>query len=158
MNIRNVSAIMLCFVLACVALLPAARAGEYNETTKLVFSAPVEIPGRVLPAGTYWFVLQNNNTDRNVVQIFNADRSELEATLLTLPTDRERWTPETEVKLAERPQQKPEALLKWYYPGRLEGHEFQYSAKHEREFARDAKQDVLAEPMNLASNAVTTRP
>jgi hypothetical protein len=122
--------------------------------TKFTFSQPVEIPGGVLAAGTYWFVLQNNQSDRNIVQIFNADWSRVEATIITNPTYRRQPADQTEIKFAERPHQKPEALLKWYYPGRLIGHEFLYSSRHEREFARDTKLDVLAEPMSLASNTL----
>jgi hypothetical protein len=143
MNIRKVLEVVFCFMLACTVFLPVARADEWDQMTKLTFSGPVEIPGSVLPAGSYWFVLLNNSSDRNVVQIFSEDWSRLYATLLAIPTDRQQPTDETEVKFAERPHDKPEALLKWYYPGLLTGHEFLYSAKHEREFARDAKQDVL---------------
>jgi hypothetical protein len=42
-----------------VIMLPSARAGVYDRATKLTFNQPVQIPGRVLPAGTYWFLLAN---------------------------------------------------------------------------------------------------
>jgi hypothetical protein len=35
------------------------------------FSQPVEVPGAVLPAATYWFKLLDSPDTRNVVQIFN---------------------------------------------------------------------------------------
>ncbi len=158
MNIRGASTIFFGFILTRVIFLLAARADEWDQMTKFTFNQPVEIPGGVLPAGTYWFVLQNNQSDRNIVQVFNADWSRVEATLITNPTYRRQPADQTEIKFAERPHQKPEALLKWYYPGRLTGHEFVYSARHEREFARDPKQDVLAEPMSLASNTFAPRP
>ncbi len=69
MNIRDGSTIIFCFILACVVFLPSARADEWDQMTKFTFSQPVEIPGGVLAAGTYWFVLQNNQSDRNIVQI-----------------------------------------------------------------------------------------
>lgn len=155
MNIRSAS-IIFCFILACAVFLPAARADDWNQMTKLEFSQPIEIPGGVLPAGTYWFVLQDNQGNRNVVQIFSADCSKIDAMLLAVPSYRQKATDDTEIEFAERPHQKPEALLKWYYPGRLTGHEFLYSAKHEQEFARDAKEDNLAEPLDLAAGAVVT--
>jgi len=157
MNLRSTSAIICCFILACAALLPAARADERNQMTKLEFSQPIEIPGGVLPAGAYWFVLQDNQGDRNVVQIFSADWSKIDATLLAVPAYRQQATNDTEIEFAERPHQKPEALLKWYYPGRLMGHEFLYSARHETEFARDKKEDKLADPLDLASGTLSTR-
>jgi hypothetical protein len=158
MNIHKVWAIIFCFILAGAVFLPMARADEYNQMTKLTFSEAVEIPGHVLPAGTYWFVLQNNNADRNIVRVFNEDWSKLEATVMAIPTYRQQATNETEIKFAERPHKKPEALLKWYYPGLLTGHEFLYSGRHEKEFSRDAKQDVLTTPITLASNAIPQRP
>jgi len=158
MKICKISAIICGLVLVCLALLPAARADTYNQATELVFNQSVEIPGEVLPAGTYWFVLQDNISDRNVVEIFNADRSQLEAILIAVPAVRQQTTSETEIKFAERPHDKPEALLKWFYPGQLEGHEFIYSKRHEREFARDAQQDVLTEPTTIAQSTLSPRP
>jgi len=153
-SLKDISAMILCLILTSVVFSRPARAGTYSEMTKLTFSGPVEIPGKILTAGTYWFVLMNDDADRNIVQVFNADRSQLEATLLTMPAVRQHWTAETEVKFAERPQHEPEALLKWFYPGQLAGHEFLYSRRHENEFARDVKRDELAEPTTLASNRV----
>jgi hypothetical protein len=148
-NSYKAFAIIFCCVLACAIFLPGAKADEWNQMTKLSFSEAVEIPGQVLPAGTYWFVLQNDASDRDIVQIFSADWSKIEATLQTVPTDREQSTDETDIQFAERPYQKPEAILKWYYPGLLTGHEFVYSSKHEKEFAREAKRDVLTEAQAL---------
>jgi hypothetical protein len=58
-----------CLVLLCVLSVPSTMADEWNQATKLTFSGPVEVPGRVLPAGTYWFSLMNDDSDRNIVQI-----------------------------------------------------------------------------------------
>jgi hypothetical protein len=49
------------------------------------------------------------------------------------------------------------AVLEWYIPGRLTGHRFLYSPRHEQEFARDAKQDVLPGPLDLASGTVSKK-
>ena len=51
----------------------AAHADEDNELTILTFSQPVQVPGRILPAGTYEFVLANSQSNRDIVRIFNAD-------------------------------------------------------------------------------------
>jgi hypothetical protein len=143
MNYFKVLAVMFCCVLSCAVFLPAARADEWNQKTKMTFAQPVELPGRVLAPGTYWFVLLNSDSDRDIVQVFSEDWSYLYATLSTIPTDRQQATDETEIKFAERPYDKPEALLKWYYPGLLTGHEFLYSHKQQRELARDGQRDVL---------------
>jgi len=113
------------------------------------FNQPIEIPGSVLPAGTYWFVL-STNTDRNVVQIYSANWSRLYASLMTIPIYRSQSTPQTEVEFAERPHQNPQALVEWYYPSRLAGHEFVYASKNvQMRLGSAAKQDVIARSMTL---------
>jgi len=146
MKTRKVLTIIFGCVLAYAALVSAAQAETWNQMTKLTFSQPVRIPGQVLPAGSYWFVLQHDDADREIVQIFSADRSRLCTTLFTAPTERPAATNDTEVELAERPDNQPAALLKWYYPGLRTGHEFLYSSRREKEFARDTRQDVVAKP------------
>jgi hypothetical protein len=155
MNFWKVFALSL--ILAGAVFLPAAQAGEQNQKTKLVFSQPVGIPGAVLPAGTYWFILEPNLANQDVLHIFNEDWSTLCATLITVPTVLPQPPNETEIELAERPGQEPEALVKWYYPGRETGHEFLYPKREERELASDAKRDVLAQPLNQVSNAAGPR-
>jgi hypothetical protein len=155
METRKIFAILSCLVLACLVYLPAAKADTNNEKTKIVFDRPVEIPGRILPAGTYWFVLRDDNSDRNIVEVFNSDWK-LDATVFAVSTQRNQPTAYTEIKFAERPHDKPEALLDWYYPGRLGGHEFVYSARHEKEFTRDAKREVVARPTTFATRASAT--
>ncbi len=80
-----------------------AHADEANQETKLTFNAPLQIPGRVLPAGTYTFQRMDND-DLNLVQIFNADRSVLYATLQTLPVERENATDDDGNHLGRRKQ------------------------------------------------------
>ena len=87
MKVRISLVIAGCFILACMAFLPAARADEWDQMTKLNFSQPVEIPGAVLPAGTYWFVLADSQSDRDIIQIFSADWSTICATVFcTVPS------------------------------------------------------------------------
>ncbi len=63
-------------LLAFAIILPVARADEFDQASKLTFNQSVQVPGRVLPAGTYWFVLIDHGFDLNVVQIYNSDRSQ----------------------------------------------------------------------------------
>jgi len=63
----------------------SARADEFNKQTVLTFSQPVEIPGQVLPAGTYLFKLADTMSDRHIVQIFSADGSRIIATVMAIP-------------------------------------------------------------------------
>lgn len=143
MLVRKITAIFFGLFLACGVLLPAAHADMWDQATKLTFNQPVDLPHISLPAGTYWFILKRGPTSRDIVEVFNSDRSKLYATLITVPTLRAQSTSRTEITFVERPSNQPEAILKWYYPGRFTGHEFLYSARHEEQFARDVKQNEL---------------
>jgi hypothetical protein len=145
MNTRKVISI-LGLLLAFAIILPVVRADEYDQATKLTFNQPVQIPGRVLPAGTYWFVLANASiANRNIIHIFNSDLSTLYATLLTNGSVRLQRTDKTTITFAERGAAKPDAIVDWFYPGRTIGHEFVYPTRDEREEIASAKhQTVLA--------------
>jgi hypothetical protein len=126
----------------------AAHADEANEATTITFSAPIQIPGRMLPAGTYHF--QRANSDNpNLVQIFNADRNVLYATLETIPADRTEATGHTTIALAQPTTGNP-VLVKWFYPGSLTGHEFAYPKAQEQNIAQ-AKQEVFLGNGSMAS-------
>ena len=133
----------------------AAHADEYDEATTMTFSQPVQIPGQVLPAGTYLFKLVDISSDRNLVQIFNADRTVLYATIQTIPTERQEPTGNTVVALAEQGTGQPEALLKWFYPGRETGNEFVYPKQTEKVLAQ-AKQETVVANRATASNSDAT--
>ena len=127
--------------LASVIVLPTARADEYDQASKLTFNQSVQIPGHVLAAGTYWFVLANINS-RNVVQVFSSDRSNLLATVMTIDEDRLQTTDHTAMTFAERGAMQPETILSWFYPADPFGHEFVYPKPEEQELAR-AKQRTI---------------
>jgi len=152
MSVRQLCTIGFCLVLLCVLSVPSAVADEWNQATKLTFSEPIEIPGSVLPAGTYWFTLINDDSDRNVVQIWGADRMHLLATVLAIPDYRLQPTGKTVIKFAERPHDQPEALRAWFYPGDNYGHEFVYPKSRATELAKQAGRPVLSMPNEVASN------
>src|SRR5216684_5308545 len=118
----------------------AAHADESDLATTITFSQPVQIPGQVLPAGTYWFLLANISEQQDVVQIYNSDRSKLYATLETATIESQEATGHTVVKLAEQESSKPDALVAWFYPGETTGHEFLYSKDQEKQLSQDSQQ------------------
>jgi len=122
----------------------AAHADESDQATTLTFNQPIQIPGQVLPAGTYLFKLANSDSGRDLVQIFNSDRTHIYATLQTIPTDRHDTTGQTVITLAEQGAGKPDVLLKWFYPGNLTGNEFLYSDQKEKELAHAEQQIIVA--------------
>jgi hypothetical protein len=60
--------------------------------------------------------LQNNQSDRTIVQIFSADWSTVDAIVMTIPTYRLQPADETKINFAERPRQKPEAAVEMVLP------------------------------------------
>jgi hypothetical protein len=120
----------------------AAHADETNQETTITFSAPVQIPGQVLRAGEYVFLADPDN--QNLIRVFNADRTVLYATLETASAERTDARGDTVFTLAAPESGKPDFLVKWFYPGRLIGHEFVYPKRQEQEIAHAAQETVVA--------------
>jgi hypothetical protein len=121
--------VLFCSLLtgAALWLAPAAKADEWNKRTVMTFNAPVEIPGKVLEAGTYVFKLYNSQSDRTIVQIYTADEKQLVATIMGIPDYRLDTPEKTIVAFDERPAGSPEAIHSWFYPGDNYGVEFVYN-------------------------------
>ena len=132
-----------------------AHADPWDQSSTITFSDPIHIPGQVLPAGTYLFKLANSDCDRNMVQIFDADRTVLYATLQTIATERQEPTEDTAFTFAEQGAGKPEVLLKWIYPGRETGNEFLYSKEKEKELAQDRQQTIVANQHKVPDSDTT---
>ncbi|HKS75775.1 MAG TPA: hypothetical protein VJQ82_21365 [Terriglobales bacterium] len=138
----------LCSLLAVLLFsatifVPKARADEWNQRTRFTFTQPVEVPGKVLPAGTYWFQLLDSPSDREIVLIYNADQTRLCTTLLAASAWRYTPTSRTELTFAERRHDQPEAVMTWFYPGMQIGQEFLYPSREQRHLDRDAQQEIL---------------
>jgi hypothetical protein len=153
-NIRKTFFSFFTLVLMLGVMLPLAKADESNQATILTFSQAVEIPGQILPAGTYRFVVVDDSTGSDTVQIFNANRTKLFATLNTVPASRKDPKDETIIFFAQRTSGKPDAIKTWFYPGMLDGHEFIYGSKEEHELAGDSKFVVTATPSDKTLGGV----
>jgi hypothetical protein len=138
------SFVTILFFLAVLIVLPAAHADQGDQATRVTFSQPVQIPGRVLPAGTYVFVLPDEANDHFQVRIFNADRTMLIATLLTISAQRSQPTDGTVFGFAQRGSAQPEAIVTWFYPGETTGHEFVYPKQMQQELASAKQITVVA--------------
>jgi hypothetical protein len=142
--------------LAATALLPGARADEWNQRTVVTFGDAVEIPGQVLPAGTYVFKLANSNSNRHIVQVFNKDENHLFGTFLAIPNYRHRPSEKTIVKFEERAAGSPQAIKAWFYPHTNYGHEFVYPKPEALALAEANNTPVPSMPAELTPN--TTKP
>jgi hypothetical protein len=123
------------FVLGFAIASTAHSAQTRDNKTTLTFSQPVEIPGQVLPAGTYVFRLADSLSDRHIVQVFDADGSRVIATILAIANYRLTATDKTVITFTEVPRGSPEAIRAWFYPGNTFGQEFVYPKQRAVELA-----------------------
>ena len=126
------AAVALCAVLVTIVLLgatfaPGARADQWDKKTIVTFNDAVEVPGQVLPAGTYVFRLADSVSNRHIVQIWNADGDQVLATIMSIPNTRFETPDDSIFQFDERPGNSPQALKVWFYPGNNTGEEFIYS-------------------------------
>jgi LPXTG-motif cell wall-anchored protein len=129
------------------------RADDGNNLTYITFVEPVELPGSVvLQPGTYAFVVLETYGFRNVVQVFDKDKTHLYATVLTIPNYRHKATDQTVVKFAETPAGNPAALKEWFYPANGYGQEFVYPKNRARELAKVSNEPVPSMSAELASD------
>ncbi len=143
---------MVCVFAGALALLPGARADEWDHMTTLTFSQPVEVPGIVLPAGTYVFRLLDSQTDRDIVQIFSQDRDHLYATVIAVPDYRLHRSGKTVVTFEEREAGAPQAIRAWFYPGRNFGTDFVYPQVRAAAIAQQNNTAVPSMPEKTATN------
>ena len=155
---------IFCLSLVVLAVLPTAKADEWNHKTIMTFNEPFEVPGvgaQVLPAGTYVFKLLDSASDRHIVQVFNQAEDHVYTTILAIPNYRLRSTGKTVLTFRERGEGQPEALHAWFYPGHEWGEEFVYPKARALELAKIVNEPVLATPVEVATlpiEAVTTAP
>lgn len=140
--------------LACVAgallVLPlnAAAQGPANQDTFFTFSQSVELPGKTLPAGTYFFQLADSPSNRHIVKVMSQDRKQLHATLLAIPFySNDRPSDKPQVRFMETPAQasgvNTNAIKIWFYPGNTTGHEFIYPRAQAMRIASRTGESVL---------------
>jgi len=127
MQILKSAVMIFCTLLFCTAMAPRTTANEWNKRTIVTFREAVEIPGKVLPPGIYIFKLAPSNSDRHIVQVWNARENQLLATTMTVPDERLESPDHPVFDLEERSGKSPMALKCWFYQGDRDGEEFVYS-------------------------------
>jgi hypothetical protein len=110
----------------CTILGSGVRADTWNKKTTVTFGDSVEIPGQVLPPGTYVFKLLDSSADRYIVQIWSENENQLIATLHAVPDYRVDTPDKTIFEFDERPGDSPMALHSWFFPGDTVGEQFVY--------------------------------
>src|SRR3979490_382803 len=117
---------MICLVvLGGTYFVPKVRADESDKKTIVTVNQSIQVPGKVLPAGTYVFKLLDSN-NRNLVAIYDADEMHLITTVQGISDVRTETPDKAILQLEERPSGQPQALKAWFYPGDNTGVEFVY--------------------------------
>ena len=142
---------------------PTVYADDWDKATRLTVNQPFEIPGMVLPAGTYIVKIMDLAADRHVVRFSNEDESKVYATIIGIPNFRLDPTEKTAFTFYEGELNRPRALHEWFYPGYQYGIEFVYPKRQAEVIASVVEEPVLAfkEPVfeeNLAVEELLEEP
>jgi hypothetical protein len=156
MNTTRAKVILLAGLAFLGGMAPRALADDWNQMTIFTFSGPVEIPGRVLPAGTYVFKLADSSSNRNIVQVFSKNEQHLYGTFLAIPDARLQPAGKPIITFDETPAGSPEAVRAWFYPGENYGHQFVYPKPKAVALAKANNTPVPSMPAEFAAN--TTKP
>jgi hypothetical protein len=159
MKYRTLGALAISFALFAAVFVPSAHADAWDKKTIVTFPEPVQVPGTVLQPGTYVFELLNDQADRNIVVVWNADKSKVITTFIGVPDYQMDFPGKTIFKFDERPRGEPEALKAWFYPGDNYGLEFVYPKNKETsEVTQNDNPSVIPASYKSADVPATTAP
>jgi hypothetical protein len=139
---------------ACLA--PAAHADEWTKLTYFTFSAPVEMPGMVLPAGSYKFELADPDSTRRVVRISEKEGGKIQGIFLSIPDQKLEPSDKPIVMFKETPAGAPEAVKAWFYPGETTGYEFVYPHDQALKIAKATHASVLTAKGEVTGTTLAT--
>ena len=122
---KTLTGILGLALLGATFLVPKAQADEEDMKTIMTVNEPIQVPGKVLPAGSYVFKLLDPN-DRTLFAIYDADEMHLITTIRGIPGYRMETPGKLILQFEERPSGQPEALKALFYPGYNSGVEFVY--------------------------------
>lgn len=140
------SQFVICSLTAICALSVASISAQpARDEVKVNFSAPVMVPDATLPVGTYVLKLAGATATRNLVQVWNADETQVFVTALTVPARRTDPKGDVVIKFARTPSPKLAPALKaYFYPGDITGHEFVYPEEQAKRISDETKTAVLS--------------
>jgi hypothetical protein len=111
-----------------------AQADEWDKKTIFTIDQPIQVTDTYLEPGTYVMKLANSSSDRNIIQIYDANQQHLINTVLAIPNYRVQRTGNTRFMFWETPPGTARAMRAWFYPGDNFGQEFRYP-KHLHQLA-----------------------
>ncbi len=128
-----------------LAFTASARAqGPIDEMTRVTFNSPVELPGIVLPAGTYIFRLPDREGARHVLQVLSADRATVYAMLQGVERTRAESSDTVITTFREGSSSAPPAIRTWFFADPV-GFRFMYPKDQAGRIAHRTHERVLTE-------------
>lgn len=130
---------------------PVVKADEHDRKTVISISQSLEVPGAVLPPGTYVMKLFNSSSDRHIVQFMNERQNQQLALTFAIPAERARPAEKTLLTMYEGSGGAPPAIRTWYYPGDNVGQEFLYP--HDQASRISKRTNVAVPEVEIASSS-----
>jgi hypothetical protein len=128
-------------VAACIT--PRTFADEWDKKTIVTINNPIEVPGRVLPAGAYVFKLLDSQSDRTILEIYDKNEQHLVTTVMAVTDYRMKTPGHPILTFKERASDSPEALKSFFYPGDNYGLQFVYPHDQAVAIAKRSNDNVL---------------
>jgi hypothetical protein len=141
---RRILLVMFCVATVWSLAALTVSANDWDKATKVTFNQPFEVPGTVLPAGTYIVKLVDIAGERHVVRFMSEDESKVYATVIGIPDFRLKTTDNTSITFYEAEATSPKPLHAWFYPGHQFGVEFAYPEKRATQIASVSEEHVIA--------------
>ena len=140
--------VLVAAVFFALSFTPLAVADNWDKKTIVTFDQDVEIPGQVLPAGTYVFKLLRSNADRSVVQVWTAHERELVATLITAGDSypNPSGDPYFVLDMTGTDEGYPPVVVSWFFAGGNDGRDFIYHGYSTTRMLDDQYTVVAPEP------------
>jgi hypothetical protein len=125
----SIATLALVAVLFTLSFSSTVRADNWDKKTVVTFVQDVEIPGQILPAGTYVFRLFRSSSDRSILQVWAQGESQLVATLITAGESypNRSGKPYFVLDMTGTDEGYPPALVSWSFAGSDEGRHFIYN-------------------------------
>lgn len=143
-------------LLVCSVASTAGAQVRSDRAVYFTFDQPVAIPGQTLPAGKYLFKLLDSQTNRSVVQVYNADGTKLVTMVMTIPASRLDMPEDPEVRFMEGPADTPPAIRTWWYPSLKTGWEFIYPRSQAMKLAAANNNNVLTTKSEVSADDMKT--
>lgn len=144
----KVVTVLLCLILIYGASASVGKGDDFDKKTVVTINAPVEVPGfdqvKVLAPGTYVFKIMDSSSERNIVEIWNKDETQLITMFIALPDYRLQPPDTTIVTFGENVAGAPVPIREWFYPGENNGWVFVYPRSRALQIAKANNHNVLS--------------